>query len=150
MGVTAENLSEKYNISRQDCDEFALLSQQRWKKANDAGKFKSEIVGVPLKNRRTGNVDLFEVDEHPKPKTTLEELAKLPAVFKKNGSTTAGNASGVGDGGACLVLASEDAVTKHKLKPLARIVGYSVVGVESHIMGIGPGKLALCLISFKF
>jgi len=138
MGITAENLAEKYNISREDCDQFALLSQSRWKQANDAGKFKSEIVPIPFKNKKTGNVDLFEVDEHPKPATKIENLSKLQAVFKKGGSVTAGNASGVGDGGASVILASEDAVAKHNLKPLARIVGYSVVGVESHIMGIGP------------
>jgi len=138
MGITAENLAEKYKISRRDCDEFALLSQKRWKAAQDAGKFKSEIVPIPFKNKKTGNVDLFEVDEHPKPQTTIESLSKLPAVFKKDGTVTAGNASGVGDGGASVILASEDAVVKHNLKPLARIVGYSIVGVESAIMGIGP------------
>lgn len=83
MGITAENLAEKYNISREDCDQFALLSQSRWKQANDAGKFKSEIVPIPFKNKKTGNVDLFEVDEHPKPATKIENLSKLQAVFKK-------------------------------------------------------------------
>lgn len=102
MGITAENLSEKYNITRQDCDEFALLSQKRWKAAYDAGKFKSEIVPIPFKNKKTGNVDNFEMDEHPKPVTTIEGLAKLPAVFKKGGTVSAGNASGVGDGGKLL------------------------------------------------
>jgi len=90
MGITAENLSEKYNITRKDCDEFALLSQQRWKQAQISGKFKSEIVPIPFKNRKTGNVDLFEIDEHPKPNTTIESLNKLPAVFKKDGTVTAG------------------------------------------------------------
>lgn len=99
MGITAENLAEKYNISRKDCDEFALLSQKRWKAAYDAGKFKSEIVPIPFKNKKTGGVDQFEMDEHPKPATTIEGLGKLPAVFKKEGTVSAGNASGVGDGG---------------------------------------------------
>lgn len=138
MGITAENLAEKYKLSRQECDEFALLSTKRWKAALDAGKFKSEIVPIPFKNKKTGAVDLFEVDEHPKPSTTIEQLAKLPAVFKKNGAVTAGNASGVCDGGASVILASEDAVKKHNLTPLARVVGYSVVGCAPEIMGIGP------------
>lgn len=140
MGMTAENLADKYGISRQECDEFALLSQKRWHEANQQGKFKSEIVPIPFKNRKTGGVDLFEVDEHPKPSTTLESLAKLPAVFKKDGTVTAGNASGVCDGGAAVLLASEDAVTKHNLTPLARVVGYSIVGCDPSIMGIGPAE----------
>lgn len=134
MGITAENLAKKYNISREDTDKFALRSQQRWGAAQKNGNFKEEIVPVPLKIK--GKEVLFEVDEHPKPDSSLEVLAKLPSVFKKDGTVTAGNASGVCDGAAAVVLASEDAVNKHKLKPLARIVGYSYVGVPPEIMGL--------------
>lgn len=136
MALTAENLAVKYNISREDCDNFAYLSNQRWDAAQKAGKFAQEIVPVPIKVK--GKEVAFEVDEHPKPETTLEQLAKLKTVFKKDGVVTAGNASGVNDGAAALVLASEDAVKKHGLKPLARIVGYASVGVDPKIMGIGP------------
>lgn len=112
------------------------MSQQRWKAAQDAGKFKDEIVPVPIKVK--GKQVNFEVDEHPKPQTTIETLAKLPTVFKKDGTVTAGNASGVSDGAAALVLASEDAVKQHNLTPLARVVSYASVGVDPKIMGIGP------------
>jgi acetyl-CoA acyltransferase 2 len=138
MGVTAENLAEKYKLTREECDAFAIKSQQNWKRALDEGRFKAEMVGIPFKNRKTGKEEIFEVDEHPKPATTMEMLAKLPTVFKKGGTVTAGNASGVCDGAGAIVLASEDAVAKNSLKPLARIVGYSVVGCDPSIMGIGP------------
>lgn len=138
MGITAENLAEKYNITRRDADEVALRSQQHWKRAHDEGRFKNEMAGVTFKNKKTGTEEVFEVDEHPKPNTTMESLSKLPPAFKKTGVVTAGNASGVNDGAAAILLASEDAVKKHGLKPLARIVGYSVVGCDPHIMGIGP------------
>jgi acetyl-CoA acyltransferase 2 len=136
MGVTAENLANKYNITREEADKLALRSQQRWSEANKKGVFKEEIVSVPVKVK--GKVQSFEVDEHPKPDSTLEILSKLPAVFKKDGTVTAGNASGVSDGAAAVVLASEDAVKNRNLKPLARIVGYCSVGVDPSIMGIGP------------
>lgn len=136
MAITAENLAEKYKISREKCDEFALLSQQRWKKANDNKRFASEIVPVPIKVK--GKDVMFEVDEHPRPQSTIEALKNLKPVFKKDGTVTAGNASGICDGAAAVVLASEDAVKEHSLKPLARIVGYSYVGVHPAIMGIGP------------
>lgn len=138
MGITAENLAVKYGLSREDCDKFALVSQQRWKRALDEGRFKAEIVGIPFKNRKTGKDEMWDVDEHPRPQSTLESLAKLPAVFKKDGTVTAGNASGVCDGAGALVMASDDAVAKNKLKPLARLVGYAVVGCDPTIMGIGP------------
>ncbi|KAI1303563.1 3-ketoacyl-CoA thiolase, mitochondrial [Halotydeus destructor] len=138
MGVTAENLAVKYNITRQQADEFALQSQKRWKDALDNGRFKEELVGIPFKNRKTGQEEMFLIDEHPRPQTTMEILAKLPTVFKKGGTVTAGNASGVCDGAGAILLASEEAVTKHGLKPLARIVAYSVVGCDPSIMGIGP------------
>jgi len=138
MGITAENLAAKYNITREEADACALKSQQNWARAQKEGRFKDEMVGIPLKNKKTGQEEIFDIDEHPKPNTSLESLAKLSPAFKKGGTVTAGNASGVNDGGAAVLLASEDAVTKHNLKPLARLVGYSVVGCDPHIMGIGP------------
>lgn len=138
MGITAENLADKYAITREQCDQFALQSQQRWKAAQDGGRFAAEMVGIPFKNKKTGSEELWAVDEHPRPQTTMESLAKLPTVFKKGGTVTAGNASGVCDGAGAVVLASEDAVTRSNLKPLARLVAYSVVGCDPKIMGIGP------------
>ncbi|XP_075529446.1 yippee interacting protein 2 isoform X2 [Dermacentor variabilis] len=136
MAITAENLADKYKISRQDVDHFALRSQKRWAEANKAGRFKEEIVPIPIKVK--GKEVLFDTDEHPRPDSTIDSLAKLPALFKKDGTVTAGNASGICDGAGAIVVASEDAVKKHNLKPLARIVGYSYVGVDPTIMGIGP------------
>jgi len=136
MAITAENLAVKYKISREECDNFALLSQTRWKKAHDNGNFKSELVHVPIKVK--GKEVLFDMDEHPRTQTSIEGLAKLNPVFKKGGVVTAGNASGICDGAAAVVLASEDHVKAKKLAPLARIVGYSYVGVDPTIMGIGP------------
>lgn len=146
MGVTAENLAEKYNISREECDQFALKSQLNWARAAQEGRFKEEMVPIIFKNRKTGQDEPFELDEAVRPKTTMESLGKLPTVFKKGGTVTAGNASGVCDGAAAIVLASEDAVTKNKLKPLARIVGYSVVGCDPKIMGIGPAPAIKMLL----
>ncbi|XP_047470741.1 3-ketoacyl-CoA thiolase, mitochondrial-like [Penaeus chinensis] len=136
MGVTAENLSAKYNITRQDADEFAFKSQMNWKNAQENGHFDAEIAPVTLKTKK-GPADMT-VDEHPKPQATLEGLAKLPSVFKKNGTVTAGSASGICDGAGAVVLASEEACKEHDLKPLARLVGYSIAGVDPTIMGIGP------------
>lgn len=136
MGVTAENLADKYAISREECDNHALKSQTGWKKAQESGHFKDEITPVTIKVK--GKEVAMDTDEHPKPATTLETLAKLPTVFKKNGTVTAGNASGISDGAAAVLLASEDAVSKNNLKPIARIVGYSYVGCDPSIMGIGP------------
>ncbi|MGD0526834.1 MAG: acetyl-CoA C-acetyltransferase [Polyangiaceae bacterium] len=136
MAVTAENLAEQYGITRQQCDEYALGSQQRWAAANEAGRFKSEIVPVEVPSKK-GPVS-FAVDEHPRPQSTLEVLAKLAPVFKKDGVVTAGNASGICDGAAALVLVSEDYAKQKGLKPLARIVQWGVAGVEPKIMGIGP------------
>lgn len=136
MGITAENLAVKYNITREDCDKYSLATQQRWGEAQKSGKFKDEIVPVPIKVK--GKEVMFEVDEHPRPDVTLEQLARLPTVFKKDGVVTAGNASGVNDGAGALVLASEDAVKKHSLTPMARVMGYASVGVDPTIMGIGP------------
>ncbi|KAK3581526.1 hypothetical protein CHS0354_031868 [Potamilus streckersoni] len=136
MAITAENLAEQYKITREDCDRYSLKTQQRWAAAQKAGVYKTEIVPVTLKGKK-GPED-FAVDEHPRPETTMEILTKLPPVFKKNGTVTAGNASGVCDGAAALILASEEAVKKNKLTPLARLVAYGISGCDPKIMGIGP------------
>ncbi|KND00687.1 acetyl-CoA C-acetyltransferase [Spizellomyces punctatus DAOM BR117] len=137
MGITGENLGKKYGITRKECDEFALQSQQRWAKANEAGIFNAEISPVEIKTKK--GVQAVTTDEHPRPQTTLESLAKLPSVFiKDTGLVTAGNASGICDGAASLVVAGEDAVKKHGLKPLARLVSWFYTGVDPNIMGIGP------------
>src|ERR1700734_4206225 len=119
MAVTAENLATKYGITRQQCDEYALSSQQRWAAANEKGTFKDEIAPLELASKK-GPIS-FAVDEHPRPQSTLETLAKLPTVFKKDGVVTAGNASGICDGAAALVLASGDYARSHNLTPLARV-----------------------------
>ncbi len=155
MGVTAENLAELYHISREDQDQFAYWSQQKATAAQQSGRFAQEIVGVSIpqkKRSRTGGPAdageprsdgplLFDKDEFIKPATTPEGLAKLKTAFKKaelGGTVTAGNASGLNDGAAAVLVASETAVAQYGLKPLARIVGSAVVGVEPRIMGIGP------------
>jgi len=136
MALTAEKLAAQYKISRAEVDEYALRSQTLWKKAHDDGVFKSELAPVTVVQKKKEVV--VDMDEHPKPQTTLEVLSKLPLVFKKDGVVTAGSASGICDGAGAVVIASEEAVKQHNLKPLARLVGYSVVGVEPSIMGIGP------------
>jgi acetyl-CoA acyltransferase 2 len=136
MGITAENLAEQYGISRQQCDDYAISSQQRWASASEAGRFQSEIVPYEVKTRK-GTVR-FEVDEHPRPQSTAEALGKLVPVFKKDGVVTAGNASGICDGAAALVLTSEDHARRKGLTPLARLVQWGVAGVDPGIMGIGP------------
>ena len=138
MGVTAENLVELYNISREDQDQFAYWSQMKAAAAQASGRLAEEIVPVEIPQRKKPPI-LFDKDEFIKPGTTLEVLAKLRTAFKKEGGTvTAGNASGLNDGAAALLVASEQAVSDHQLKPLARIVSSAVVGVEPRIMGIGP------------
>jgi len=136
MGVTAENLAEKYGLTREQVDKYALRSQQTWGEANSKGVFKDEISPIEIKTKK--GVKEFAVDEHPRPDTKIEGLAKLPTVFKKGGVVTAGSASGICDGAAAVVLASEEAVAKHGLTPLARIVGYGLAGCDPTIMGIGP------------
>ncbi|CAL8345534.1 unnamed protein product [Lota lota] len=136
MGITAENLAEKYQITREECDQFAYQSQQKWNAAHEAGHFTAEIAPIDVKARK-GKVPMTH-DEHPRPQTTLEQLAKLQPVFKKGGTVTAANASGVSDGAAALVIASEEALKEHKLTPLARIVAYHATGCDPSIMGIGP------------
>jgi acetyl-CoA acetyltransferase family protein len=136
MAVTAENCAGKYGISRQAQDEYAIRSQQLADKAWKEGRLKEEVVPVELKSRK--GVELFAQDDHMRPDTTLEGLAKLPAAFSKNGCVTAGNASGIVDGGAALLLASEGGVKKHGLTPLARLTLWAYVGVEPTLMGMGP------------
>jgi 3-oxoadipyl-CoA thiolase len=137
MGETAENLVEKYNISREDQDTFALNSQMKAAKAQQSGRLAKEIVAVEIPQRK-GDAIVFSKDEFIKPNTSLEGLSKLRPAFKKDGSVTAGNASGLNDGAAATIIASEAAVKKYNLKPLARIVSSAVVGVEPRLMGIGP------------
>ena len=144
MGITAENLAEKYGITREQCDQFALQSQQRWAKGQEEGAFKDEIVQIEIKSKK--GVDVFDTDEHPRPQVNLQTLAKLSPVFKKDGTVTAGNASGICDGAAANVVASEEALKKYNLKPLVRIAGYGITACEPSIMGIGPveaSKIAL-------
>ncbi|MCP1145996.1 acetyl-CoA C-acetyltransferase [Lysinibacillus endophyticus] len=136
MGMTAEKLAEIYNISREEQDEFAVQSHQRAAHAREAGYFKEEIVPVYVKTRK-GEVAI-EVDEHIKENTSTEILLKLRPAFKKDGTVTAGNASGINDGAASVVLASERAVQENSLKPISRIISWGVAGVDPTIMGIGP------------
>jgi acetyl-CoA acyltransferase len=140
MGMTAENLAELYRISRDDQDKFAVWSQQKATAAQQSGRLAQEIVAVPIAQRK-GDPLLFAQDEFIKPTTTADGLAKLRPAFKplrEGGTVTAGNASGLNDGAAAVLMASETAVNQHNLTPLARIVSSAVVGVEPRIMGIGP------------
>ncbi|MDF1855348.1 acetyl-CoA C-acyltransferase family protein [Pseudooceanicola sp.] len=136
MGVTAENVAAEHDISRAAMDDFALLSQQRAIAAIEAGRFKSQIVPVEVKVKR--DLVAFDTDEHIKPATTLEGLAGLRPAFQKDGSVTAGNASGINDGAAAMVLATAEAAQKAGLKAKARIIGYAHAGVRPEVMGIGP------------
>ncbi|MCL4245246.1 MAG: acetyl-CoA C-acetyltransferase, partial [Candidatus Dadabacteria bacterium] len=137
MGVTAENLAESYNISKDEQDEFAYKSQQKCKAAQDEGRFNDEIVPVLIAQRR-GDPVPFIKDEHPKGDTTLEALKGLRPVFKVGGTVTAGNASGINDGAAAILVSSEKKAKDLGLKPVASIVSYAVGGVDPSIMGIGP------------
>jgi acetyl-CoA acetyltransferase family protein len=141
MGITAENLAEKYGIDRAACDAYAHASQRRWAAADEAGRFRDEIAPVEVK-AKTGVVKL-ERDEHPRPATTPESLAKLQPSFKPGGVVTAGNASGIADGAAALVVASRAAAEGAGVAPLGRLVSWAVVGVEPRLMGIGPVPAAL-------
>jgi acetyl-CoA C-acetyltransferase/acetyl-CoA acyltransferase len=136
MGETAENVAEKYGVSREDQDSFALQSQQRAAKARSEGRLAREIVPVPVPQRR-GDPVTVEHDEHPR-ETTLEKLAQLRPAFRPNGSVTAGNSSGINDGAAALLIASESAVERYGLTPLARVTGAAAAGIEPRIMGMGP------------
>jgi acetyl-CoA acyltransferase 2 len=136
MAITAENCATKYGITREQSDEYALRSQQLAHKAWTSGALKEEVVAVEIKSKK--GVTLIEQDDHMRPETTLEILAKLPTVFKKDGVVTAGNASGIVDGAAALVIAGENAVKARGVKPMGRIVSWATVGVEPTMMGMGP------------
>ena len=136
MAATAENCAAKYAVSREEQDRYALRSQQLADAAWKSGRLAEEVVPVPIKSRK--GVELFAEDDHRRPDSTLESLAKLPPAFTKAGCVTAGNASGIVDGGAALLLASKAAVKAHGLTPLARLVEWAVVGVEPTLMGMGP------------
>ena len=137
MGVTAENLAQKYNITRQQQDEFAVASQNKTEAAIAAGKFADEIIPVSVPQRK-GQPLMFDQDEFPRKDTTLEGIAKLPPAFKEEGTVTAANSSGINDGAACMIVASSEAVRKYSLKPVARLVSYACHGTDPAIMGIGP------------
>ena len=137
MPQTAENVAEQFNINRADQDQFALASQQRTAAAQAKGFFAKEIIAVSIPQRK-GEPVVVDTDEHPRASTTLETLNKLKPVVKADGTVTAGNASGINDGAAALLIASDDAVTKYGLKPRAKVIGATVVGVEPRIMGFGP------------
>jgi acetyl-CoA C-acetyltransferase len=136
MGETAEVLAEQYKIAREQQDEYALCSQQRAARAIEAGRFDDEIVPVTIEGKNGSTT--FSRDEHPLAGASLEKMAKLKPVFSNSGTITAGNASGITDGAAAMVLAGESFVTRNKLKPLARVVAYTQAGVEPRTMGIGP------------
>ncbi len=137
MGVTAENLAERYEISRDRQDEFAYSSQMKAKAAIENGKFTSQIVPVSVPGRRGSSVQ-FDTDEHPRPDVTLERISELRPVFKKDGTVTAANSSGINDGAAALIVTSESKAEKLGLNPLASIKSYAISGVDPAIMGIGP------------
>ncbi len=145
MPETAENLAEQFNISRQDQDLFALRSQQKTAAAQQAGSFDDEIIPVTIP-RRKGDPLIVDRDEHPRASTTLESLTALRAPFRKGGSVTAGNASGVNDGACALLLGSEAAGKAHGLTPKARVIATAAIGVEPRIMGIGPAPASLKLL----
>ena len=138
MGMTAENVSEKFNVSREDQDEFAYTSQMRAKKAQETGRFKDEIVPVVIPGKRGKPDKIIDKDEHPKPDTTLEGLAKLPTAFKDGGTVTAGNSSGINDGASGVLVLSREFADKYEMKRRWKIVGCAAVGVDPRIMGIGP------------
>jgi acetyl-CoA acyltransferase 2 len=144
MGITAENLGEKHGIDRAACDAYALQSQQRWTAAAEGGRFQAEMapVELPAQGKRGRGADrvplFFDRDEHPRPATTADTLARLPPVFKAGGLVTAGNASGIADGAAALVIASRAAAERRQAAPLGRLVTWSAVGVDPRLMGIGP------------
>ncbi|MGA9594020.1 MAG: 3-oxoadipyl-CoA thiolase, partial [Candidatus Acidiferrales bacterium] len=137
MAETAENVAEQFGVSRVDQDAFACRTQQRWVRAQAAGFFQQEIIPVSFSQKK-GDSIVVDKDEHPRPETTLEGLAKLKPIVKPGGTVTAGNASGINDGACALILASEAAARKHGLKPRARILGTATVGVAPRIMGYAP------------
>src|SRR6476661_6655392 len=136
MAATAENCAARYGVAREDQDRYAIRSQQLADAAWRAGRLREEVVPVEITSRK--GVEVFDKDDHMRPDTTLEALARLPAAFSKNGCVTAGNASGIVDGGAALLLASATGVKDHGLKPLAKLTHWAYVGVEPTLMGMGP------------
>ena len=136
MGVTAENLAEKFQISREEQDAYAVESHRRAARAIQSGYFKEQILPIEVKSGK--KTSLFDTDEHVRPEVTIEDMARLPTVFKPGGTVTAGNASGLNDGAAAVILASEELASRKGLKALARLVAYAHAGVEPAIMGIGP------------
>jgi acetyl-CoA acetyltransferase family protein len=136
MAATAENCAAKYGVSREEQDRYAIRSQQLADAAWKGGRLSEEVVPVEIPTRK--GVEIFAEDDHPRPDSTLEGLAKLPAAFSKNGCVTAGNASGIVDGAAALLLASGKGVKKHGFQPLARLTHWATVGVEPSLMGMGP------------
>ncbi len=150
MGSTAENISEKYNISKHDQDEFATLSQNKTEEAQKKNKFESEILSVPVKQKK--EIINFNIDEFPRHGSTLEKISSLKPVFKKDGTVTAGNASGLNDGAAAVILMSEETSKKLNITPIARIISWATTGVDPSIMGIGPvpaTKKALSIADWK-
>jgi 3-oxoadipyl-CoA thiolase len=146
MPETAENVAAEFKVARADQDAFALRSQQRWAAAQKDGFFKGEIAPVVLPQKK-GDPKVFDTDEHPRPETTLEQLAKLKGVVRPDGTVTAGNASGVNDGACALILASEAAAKKHGLRLRARVLGAAVAGLAPRIMGFGPAPASRKLLA---
>jgi acetyl-CoA acyltransferase 2 len=142
MGETAENLGQRYGVTREDADAYALTSQLRAKAAWEAGVFRDEVIPVPVRNPKTKQTVEWAVDEHMRPDSTPEGLAKLPPVFRKDGLVTAGNASGISDGAAALVVAGAGWARDRGLRPLGRLVSWAVTGVDPAVMGIGPAPAA--------
>jgi len=142
MAETAENLADKYELTREEVDEYAYTSQQRAKKAWDDCVFEHEVVPVPIKNRKTKEMDGWRADEHMRPETTKEALAQLRPYFRKDGFVTAGNASGICDGAAATVIANAATAAELGAQPMGRLVSWAVVGVEPKYMGIGPAPAA--------
>jgi acetyl-CoA C-acetyltransferase len=138
MGMTAENVAEKYKISREDQDKFAFRSQMRTKKAMEEGRFKDEIMAVKAPGQKKGEMKIVDMDEHPRPETTLDKLGKLSPAFKKDGTVTAGNSSGINDGASAVLVTSYELADRLHTKMKWRVVGSAAVGVDPRIMGIGP------------
>jgi acetyl-CoA C-acetyltransferase len=142
MGMTAENVAAKYGVTREDQDAYALESQRHAAAAISAGVFKDEVVPVPIPQKK-GEPVLFDTEEHPRPETTLEELAKLKPAFKADGTVTAGNASGINDAASALVLSSREFADRQGLTPLGRVAGYASAALDPAYMGMGPYHAAL-------
>ena len=142
MAETAENVADDFNVSREDQDAFALRSQHKAEAAIDEGRLAEEIVAVAVSQRR-GDPVIVDTDEHPRPGSTIEGLAKLRPIVRKDGTITAGNASGINDGACALLLASEEAAKREGLDPIARVVAWAVAGVEPRVMGIGPAPASI-------